>query len=81
MIDPKLIIMCLVFCFIKVSFKPGQIQRHFLSVPSGATWATFRISSLSSTTTGIFFNAAQPLDPFIKHMNYKKLLKNKEKTR
>jgi len=35
-------------------FKPGQIRRHFLPVPHGATWATMKIQSLSPDKTGKF---------------------------
>jgi len=38
----------------KVMFKPGEIQRHFLDIPSGATWATLKIKNLSNVDTGKF---------------------------
>jgi len=36
------------------TFKSGQIRRHFLDVPSGATWATFRAKSLTADKAGKF---------------------------
>jgi len=35
-------------------FNPGQIKRHFLAVPRGATWATFKAQSLSPDSPGKF---------------------------
>uniref|UniRef100_A0AAJ7WJH1 Tripeptidyl-peptidase 2-like n=1 Tax=Petromyzon marinus TaxID=7757 RepID=A0AAJ7WJH1_PETMA len=37
-----------------VVFKPGQLQRHFLEVPHGATWAELSLSSLSGDCTSRF---------------------------
>ena len=34
----------------KTTFQPGQVKRHFVAVPAGATWATLKLRSL--TTTG-----------------------------
>jgi len=35
-------------------FKPGTIKRHFLPVPSGATWAVFHIKNLAKGQPGKF---------------------------
>jgi len=36
------------------TFHPGSIKRHFLEVPSGATWATFSAANLSKDISGKF---------------------------
>jgi tripeptidyl-peptidase-2 len=36
------------------TFQPGSIKRHFLEVPSGATWATFSAANLTKDTPGKF---------------------------
>jgi len=38
----------------KEVFQPGTIRRHFLSVPEGATWATFSIRNCSLDSSGKF---------------------------
>jgi len=36
------------------TFQPGSIKRHFLEVPSGATWATFSAANMSKDISGKF---------------------------
>jgi len=33
----------------KTTFQPGQVERHFVAVPAGATWATLKLHSLTDS--------------------------------
>ena len=56
-------------------FQPGVIARHFLKVPRGATWATFRARNLSPDTAGKFILHTVQLLPSlqVKTMEYYKM--------
>ena len=56
-------------------FQPGMITRHFLAVPQGATWATFRVNNLSPDSTGRFILHTVQLLPSlqVKTMEYYKM--------
>ena len=56
-------------------FQPGQITRHFVKVPQGATWATFRAKNLSPESTGRFILHTIQLLPSlqVKTMEYYKM--------
>ncbi|XP_015752679.1 PREDICTED: tripeptidyl-peptidase 2-like [Acropora digitifera] len=49
--------------FENMKFKPGQVQRMFLHVPEGATWAEFSILSLESEISARFLLHAVQLMP------------------
>ena len=61
-------------------FKPGQITRHFLKVPAGATWATFRAYNVSQETAGKFILHTVQLLPnsMVKTMEYYKMFSVQE---
>ncbi|XP_029189240.2 tripeptidyl-peptidase 2-like isoform X1 [Acropora millepora] len=49
--------------FENMKFKPGQVQRMFLHVPEGATWAEFSVLSLESEISARFLLHAVQLMP------------------
>ncbi|XP_023932445.1 tripeptidyl-peptidase 2 [Lingula anatina] len=55
--------------FSNQQFKPGQVHRHFIRVPHGATWAVLRVQSVDAEKNIRFlFHALQ----FSKHTYYRK---------
>ena len=44
-------------------FQPGNIARHFVKVPEGATWATFKANNLSKEQAGKFIIHTIQLEP------------------
>ena len=56
-------------------FQPGVIARHFLKVPRGATWATFRARNLCPDSAGKFILHTVQLLPSlqVKTMEYYKM--------
>ncbi|KAK2143639.1 hypothetical protein LSH36_824g01029 [Paralvinella palmiformis] len=63
-----------------VKFSPGQINRHFINTPEGATWAVLRLNSASSEQRSRFMVHSVQLLPAksFKAMEFEKFIVLKE---